>query len=567
MTRTPRSRVRLGILCLAIAACTDQGPGAADAETLRITVELVGIDFPPELTLVVDSTRMPPLQPGQVAVHELPVGRHSVALDLLPRNCTVTGSNPRTLHLVASQPANVEFTVTCTAITGVVETRVAIEGLDAPPSYVLRVDDRPLVTRPATEMLTVMELGGGAHALTLSVSSNCTLAADNPRTVVVMTGGLTRDTARTSFAVSCGAAFGVVESAIEVTGDDIDPTGFTLLVGSSFAIVADTLPATVRASVAAGQHVLRLDRIAANCAVAGDNPRVISVTAGGQTRDTVRTAFAVSCAVAEKIAFAQYDSYGRPWIMVAYADGSDAVRLVEGVAPSWSPDRTKILFTAMDCYDYYYYGCTTAGLATVSTDGKRTVEKLGTSLVDIQGRWSPDGRRLALVRGADIVALTADGFSQTTIVHSATLPGLTRAHEPAWSPDGSRLAFVCQFGDAASALFEICIVNADGSQPARLMSGAWHAGSPEWSPDGATIAFHSRRKIQPVGSEVITIMNPQGGELSTSVEGYGPAWSGDGARILFHRFGAQSGLYSVRRDGTQLTRLTIGKDLDVSWRP
>jgi Tol biopolymer transport system component len=164
--------------------------------------------------------------------------------------------------------------------------------------------------------------------------------------------------------------------------------------------------------------------------------------------------------------------------------------------------------------------------------------------------------------------MAADRTFESTIVRPGALPGLASAQEPAWSPDGSRLAFSCQFGEGSSALVEICVVNADGTQPIRLTTDAWRDGSPDWSPDGTTIALQSNRSDVSDRSDVrITFMNPQGGDVSLFIEGHAPAWSGDGTRILFHRISPAGGLYSVRRDGTQLSRLTTATDHDVTWRP
>ena len=94
-----------------------------------------------------------------------------------------------------------------------------------------------------------------------------------------------------------------------------------------------------------------------------------------------------------------------------------------------------------------------------------------------------------------------DLFSRSDVVAAAAGSGklsLSIVNDPAWSPDGLRIAFVR--GN------DIWVMNADGSGQRRLTSGAAHDRAPNWSPDGRTIAFDQR-----VGSiHEIYVMNADG---------------------------------------------------------
>src|SRR2546430_17082298 len=59
-------------------------------------------------------------------------------------------------------------------------------------------------------------------------AANCPIAPDNPRTVNVTTGAVTRDTARTKFQVTCGAATGSIQVTTATAGMDLDPDGYTV---------------------------------------------------------------------------------------------------------------------------------------------------------------------------------------------------------------------------------------------------------------------------------------------------------------------------------------------------
>jgi Tol biopolymer transport system component/serine/threonine protein kinase len=115
------------------------------------------------------------------------------------------------------------------------------------------------------------------------------------------------------------------------------------------------------------------------------------------------------------------------------------------------------------------------------------------------GRWSTDGKKLAFslgVHGYSGVAVFDPGTRQTELL---IVPG----KDPRWSPDGKRIAFVrdCQAlrleelatierksQHRAVAEEEVWIMNADGSEPRRLVRGSW----PSWCPDSTTIYYQSR---------------------------------------------------------------------------
>jgi hypothetical protein len=84
--------------------------------------------------------------------------------------------------------------------------------------------------------------------------------------------------------------------------------------------------------------------------------------------------------------------------------------------------------------------------------------------------------------------------------------GCTNNGEAAPSPEYPQTAAKIAFSSNRDGNFEIYVMNADGSNPARLTNNPAYDTSPDWSPGGAQIAFMSNR----TGDKQIYIMNADG---------------------------------------------------------
>jgi hypothetical protein len=86
-------------------------------------------------------------------------------------------------------------------------------------------------------------------------------------------------------------ATGTLEVTAPTTGVETDPDGYTVQVDGQPVQTLDPAETIRNTGVTPGTHTIELGEVAANCSIAGENPRTINVPAG----QTATVAFSVSC--------------------------------------------------------------------------------------------------------------------------------------------------------------------------------------------------------------------------------------------------------------------------------
>ena len=172
--------------------------------------------------------------------------------------------------------------------TGSIQVAVTTTGADLDPDgYAITVDGANNQQVGAEGSVTFSDLQPGDRNIGIQgVADNCSVSGENPRAVMVTAG----QTAETSFEVDCTAVNGNLEVNVVTTGDDPDPDGYMVSVAGGAGQPLD-VNGSITIVTAAGDTSVELSGVADNCSVTGDNPRTVSVPAGG----AVQTTFVVTC--------------------------------------------------------------------------------------------------------------------------------------------------------------------------------------------------------------------------------------------------------------------------------
>ncbi|NND33244.1 MAG: DUF5050 domain-containing protein [Saprospiraceae bacterium] len=277
--------------------------------------------------------------------------------------------------------------------------------------------------------------------------------------------------------------------------------------------------------------------------------------------------FSCSEKKANKISFVS-NRDGNSEIYVMNADGSDVQNLSNNeemdFAPAWTAENDHI---------YFYSGRDkNSEVYSMRADGSNPIRMTNHLAKDVLPVPSPDGKLIAFMSDRDTLSrnlyvMNADGSDVRSLTQNTAYE-----ESPSWSPDGTKLLFTRQLRDpndtTHAANGEIHLISLEDSEVTRVTNKEGYDSGAEFSPDGRKIAFYG------LNNDLwdLFIMNADGSGLfnltSDSIECYSPSWSSDGMWLVYTA--GQKGVYDIwkinieTKERIQLTD-TKGRNEAPDW--
>jgi Tol biopolymer transport system component len=445
--------------------------------------------------------------------------------------------------------------------TGAIEVTVVADAADQRGPYLLALDggeQRPIEAAVPTVLRNLLP---GDHLLKLGgLPAACAIIGPNPLPVTVVVGGEVPAT----FEVTCVSPPRTASLAVRVvtTGTDLDPDGYALLVDPLPSRPVQLTDSTSFDDLAIGPHAVRLEGLAGNCEVRGENPLTIEVGAEAAVE------LPVSCWAVRRgrIAFVrkEFEFDRRVDVFLENVDGTSLVQLtrtpeIDEVELAWSPDGRTLAFVEENSTTFLLD----------RDDG--SVQPIGEAAGPV---WSPDGRKLLLSTPLGIQVLDLR-TGRSSVVSRDTETDF--ANGAAWSPDGTFVAVGVSTGegDPFIRVVELATSNTRIITPPHLMPDAPNALYTvlEWSRDGKKILVEASFADDELflldvasSAPAINLTNDRAGYFDVS-------FSPDGSTLLFVKIPRgggfeESDIYTLQLDGLVLTKLSrTSAEYEASWSP
>lgn len=233
---------------------------------------------------------------------------------------------------------------------------------------------------------------------------------------------------------------------------------------------------------------------------------------------------------------------------ITLSEGSSALEF----QPRWSPDGNQILYLTDDgAYVASALGGTGRRVVEAA-DSLRGPASTSAPLGMSAAAWSPDGRRIATAHGGALWVTRLDGGGLQRL---GTSP--FELHSCDWSPRDDWIACVSGNSESVSpgqtfgniAPSAIVLIPATGGSLVEVTDRRVLHLSPVWAPDGQRLYFVSNRQgprdvyVVEIGSDGRARGEPR--RVTTGLNAHSIAFSGDGARMVYGTWTARANIWSL----------------------
>lgn len=191
--------------------------------------------------------------------------------------------------------------------------------------------------------------------------------------------------------------------------------------------------------------------------------------------------------------------------------------------PQWSPKGSEVVFVSGRSGG--------AQLFVMAMDTQQVRPVSAGDKAYLYPRWSPDGKRIAAIYGAnenhDVVVI--DNVADAAASHRQLTTWGYDDLSPSWSPDGKRIAFYTNYNeDNDPKVWSIVVVEATGSAPtggegliARVVARSVVPDvsiGPAWAPDSRRIAYVHDDKDDYSPIYIVDVQTKQARRLRTGTD-------------------------------------------------
>ena len=261
-----------------------------------------------------------------------------------------------------------------------------------------------------------------------------------------------------------------------------------------------------------------------------------------------------------KIAF-WADRGGTRAIYLMNPDGTDQVKITQhhsqNITPVWSPTGEHILFVSDrdGVWDLYLMDPDGSNVRRVFEE---KAERAGPT-------WSPDGKQIAYIR-----TVREQWVNYIAAVDEKNEERMAVGSFPTWSPDGTEIAFLVGWPNSMQiSIFNVATHEQEILFPPKVIP-SYMGGGLTWSPTGDKLAFAWQHRVPFKDfheAETVYTINRDGTELTQLIEEAGPratspVWSPGGDALLYQRSAGHRSyqIFKMSLNGGKPEQLT-----DIGW--